>query len=185
MLNQRVRQCVARHRCQGGCRCADIAVLLLSRIWEDFRRAAIAIVKDVAPSNWRWLLMRQYSSLAPVIEEVAVQSHHHSLAAVKNSRRLPTCCHRHRQGGCTAKSKGVAYAPTFQSCHSCWGGFCKVLSLQFHRRQEFEENRRCGRSRQQPIQQTDFPHEQEGGGGHKQEIKRESMDRGSANGEAW
>ena len=39
---------------------------------------------------------------------------------------------------------------------------CAILSSQSHRRQEFEENERCGRSRQQPIQQTYFRHEQEG-----------------------
>ena len=50
-LNQGFRQHVARRRCQGGCRCADIAVLPPSRIREDFRRAAIAIVKDVTPPN--------------------------------------------------------------------------------------------------------------------------------------
>ncbi len=83
-------------------------------------------------------------------------------AAVKNSRRLPTRRHRHRQGGCAAKSKEIADAPTLQSLHRCWGGFCAVLSSQSHRCQEFEENERCGRSRQQPIQHTDFWHEQEG-----------------------
>jgi hypothetical protein len=44
-LNQRVRQRVARRHCQGGCRCADIAVLLLSRIREDFQRAAMPLSK--------------------------------------------------------------------------------------------------------------------------------------------
>jgi hypothetical protein len=39
---------------------------------------------------------------------------------------------------------------------------CAVLSSQSHRRQEFKENERCGRSTQQPIQQTYFWHEQEG-----------------------
>jgi hypothetical protein len=85
---------------------------------------------------------------------------------------------------CT-KSKEISDAPTLQSRHRCWGGFCTVLSLQSHRRQEFEENKRCGRSRQQPIQQRDFRHEQEEVTNHKQEINRESTDRGSANGEAW
>ena len=107
------------------------------------------------------MLMRQYRSLATVIEEVAVQSCHRSLGAVKNLRRLPTCRHCHLQGGCAAKSKEISDAPTLQSRHRCWGGFCTVLSLQSHRRQEFEENERCGRSRQQPIQQRDFRHEQE------------------------
>ena len=105
--------------------------------------------------------MRQYRSLATVIEEVAVQSCHRSLGAVKNSRRLPTCRHCHLQGGCAAKSKEISDAPTLQSRHRCWGGFCTVLSSQSHRRQEFEEKKRCGRSRQQPIQQRDFRHGQE------------------------
>ena len=161
-LNQRVCQCVARRCCQGGCRCADIAVLPPSRIREDFRPTVISIVKDVSPPNWRWFLMCRYPSLATVIEEVAAQSCHCNLAAVKNSRRLPTRRHCHRQGCCAAISKEIADAPTLQSHHRCWGGFYTVLSLLSHRCQEFEENKRFGRSRQQPIQQTDFRHKQEG-----------------------
>ena len=113
-LNQGVCQRVAHHLCQGGCQCADTAVLLPSRILEDFQRAVIAIVKDVAPPN-----INQYHSLTTVVEEVAAQSRHCSLATVKNSRRLLTRCHCHCQGGCATKSKEIADAPTLQSCHRC------------------------------------------------------------------
>ncbi len=143
------------------------AVLLPSRIQEDFQRATIAIVKEVAPSNWRILLTCQYCSLAPVVEEATAQSCHCSLAAVKNLRRLLTHHHRHRQGGCTAKSKEIADVPTLQSRHLCWGGFHAVLSLQSWCHQEVGENKRCGRSRQQPIQQKRISAQT--GGGHKQE----------------
>ena len=86
-LNQRVRQRVARRHCQGGCRCADIAVLLLSRIREYFQRAAIVIIKEVAPQNPRGLLTCQHCSLATVVDEVSAQSCHRSLTVVKDSRR--------------------------------------------------------------------------------------------------
>jgi hypothetical protein len=46
-----------------------IAVLPLSRIQGDRQRAAIVIVKEVAPQNQRRLLMRQHCSLATVVEE--------------------------------------------------------------------------------------------------------------------
>ncbi len=64
-----------------------IAVLPLSRIRGDRQRAAIIIVKEVAPQNQRRLLTRQHCSLVTVGEEVSAQSCHHSLTAVKNSRR--------------------------------------------------------------------------------------------------
>ncbi len=141
-LNQGVCHCVACHRCQGCCQRADIIVLLPSRIQEDFWRVTIIIVKEVAPPNWRRLLTHQYCSLATVIEEVAAQSCHHSLATVKNLRRLPTHCYCHCQGGRATKSKEIADAPTLQSCHCCWGGFCTVLSAQSHHCQEFKESKR-------------------------------------------
>ena len=51
------------------------------------QRAAIVIVKEVAPQNQRRFLTRQHCSLATVVEEVSAQSCHCSLTAVKNSRR--------------------------------------------------------------------------------------------------
>ena len=63
--------------------------------------------------------MHRYRSLTTVVEEVAAQSCHRSLAAVKNSRRLLTHRHRHCQGGRAAKLKEIADAPTLQSCHCC------------------------------------------------------------------
>jgi hypothetical protein len=64
-----------------------ITVLQLSRIRGDCQRAAIVIVKEVAPQNPRGLLMRQHCSLATVVEEVSVKSCQCSLTVVKNSRR--------------------------------------------------------------------------------------------------
>jgi hypothetical protein len=62
-------------------------ILPLSRIRGDCQRAAIVIVKEVAPQNQRRLLMRPHCSLSTVVEEVSAQSCHRSLTAVKNSRR--------------------------------------------------------------------------------------------------
>ncbi len=136
--------------CQGGCPWAYIAVLPPSKIREDFRRATI---------TWRRLLTRQYRCLATVVEEVAVQSCHRSLATVKNLRRLLTHRHRHCRGGRAAKSKEIADALTLQSRHRCWGGFLIAVLLPSR---IWREQQICGRNRQKPIQQTDFWHQQEG-----------------------
>ena len=64
--------------------------------------------------------MRQYPSLATVVEEVAEQSHHCSLSGFCQEFQEITnrhCCHC--QGGRAAKSKDIADAPTLQSCHHC------------------------------------------------------------------
>jgi hypothetical protein len=95
---------MSHRQIEGDCWCADIAVLPqslrrslcslaiavlpLSRIRGDRQRAAIVIVKEVAPQNQRRrFLTRQHCSLVTIVEEVSVQSCHHSLTAVKNSRR--------------------------------------------------------------------------------------------------
>ncbi len=156
-LNQGVRQRIACHHCQGGGQCTYIALLPPSRIQEDFWRAAISIVKDITPPNWRRLLTRRYWCLAPVVEEVAAQSCHR--ATVKNLRRLLMHRHCHCQGGYATKSKEIADAPTLQSCHRCWGDFLIAVLLLSR---IWGKQKICGRNRQQPIQQTDFRHKQEG-----------------------
>ena len=55
---------------------------------KNCQRAAIVIVKEVAPQNQRRFLMRQHCSLATVVEEVSAQSCHRSLTTIKNSRRM-------------------------------------------------------------------------------------------------
>ena len=174
------------------------AVLLPSRIQEDFQRATIAIVKEVALSNWRILLTCQYCSLAPVVEEATAQSCHCSLAAVKNLRRLLTPCHHHCQGGCAARSKEIADAPP--------------SSLSRRLRCQIEGDCWCTNIAVLPPLLRRFPHyslaavknlrrtKDVGGVGNNQSnrqifgtntrgsqtrINRESTDRGSANGEAW
>ncbi len=106
---------------------------------------ADAPISQSCHSHWggRCAVLPSQSWRCQEFEEIA------NVPPLSSSRRLRT------------KSKEISDAPTLQSRHRCWGGFCTVLSSQSHRRQEFEENERCGRSRQQPIQQRDFRHEQE------------------------